>query len=192
MVNQKPSQEIIDEFVGNAHGNLQRVQELVSQYPDIVDAVASFNETALQAAAQMGREDIASFLLSHGARMDIFAAAMLGLTGRVRDFVKEDPTLANAPGGHGFPPLYYAAVKDRVEIAELLVRSGANVNMGEGGSTPLHAAALNGQTEMAAWLLEHGANVNASDHEGKTPLAVATKAGHEQVADVFRRHGGKV
>jgi ankyrin repeat protein len=189
---QKPSQETIDEFVGNAHGNLVRVEELISDYPDIVDAKASFDETALQAAAQMGREDIANFLLSHGAVMDIFGASMLGDVKRVREFLERDRNRANAPGGHGFPPLYYAAVKNRIEIAEVLLRNGANVNMGEGSNTALHAAALNGQAEFALWLLNHGAHVNALDYEGKTPLAIAEKAGQSKLVELLRKNGGEI
>ena len=192
MTNQKPSQETIDDFVGNAHGNLMRVEELIFDYPDIVDAKASFNETALQAAAQMGREDIAKYLLAHGAAMDIFAASMLGDDKWVREFLERDRNQANAPGGHGFPPLYYAAVKNRIEIAELLLENGADVNMGEGGNTALHAAALNGRAEFALWLLNHGVNVNAHDYEGKTPLAVAEKAGQKELVELLRKHGGEL
>ncbi len=190
MTNSALSQEIIDEFVGNAHGNLARVRELVEQYPHIVDAQASFQETALQAAAQMAREDIAKFLLAHGATLDIFGAAMLGAADRVREFLETDPALANAPGGHGFAPIFYAAVKSRLDIAELLFTNGADINMGEGNNTALHGAAMFGHTPFVEWLIRHGANVNALDYEGKTPLAVSLKLGHTATAEVLRKHGG--
>ena len=41
---------------------------------------ARFNETAIQAATQTGQRDIAEYLISQGAPVDICAAAMLGET----------------------------------------------------------------------------------------------------------------
>jgi hypothetical protein len=74
--------ELVQDFVSNAHGNLDRVQELLEQEPMSINAAWDWGggdwETALGAAAHMGRKDIAHYLLERGARMDIFAAAMLG------------------------------------------------------------------------------------------------------------------
>ena len=80
----KPAIEasLIQQFVGNAHGDLDRVKELLSQEPALINACWDWGggdfETALGAASHMGRRDIAEFLLENGARLDLFAAAMLG------------------------------------------------------------------------------------------------------------------
>jgi hypothetical protein len=50
-----PSQELIDQFVGNAHGNFQVVKELLENNPSLVNASASWTETAIEAAAQTGQ-----------------------------------------------------------------------------------------------------------------------------------------
>jgi hypothetical protein len=60
-------------------------------------------ETGLGAAAHMGRRDIAEYLIDHGARIDIFAAAMLGETGVVRALLDAHPALVDAKGPHGIP-----------------------------------------------------------------------------------------
>jgi hypothetical protein len=74
---------LVEEFVGKAHGDLARVKELLTQEPRLVNAAWDWGngdwETALGAAAHMGRRDIAETLFAHGARLDIFAAAMLGV-----------------------------------------------------------------------------------------------------------------
>lgn len=74
--------KLVEEFIGNAHGNLDRVKELLFQEPALINAAWDWGggdfETALGASAHMGRKDIANFLLDHGARLDIFAAAMFG------------------------------------------------------------------------------------------------------------------
>ena len=48
------TQVVVDELVGNAHGNLERVKEIVVNKPDLMNAKASWNETPLEAATQMG------------------------------------------------------------------------------------------------------------------------------------------
>jgi ankyrin repeat protein len=62
-----PSQETIDQFVGNAHGNITVVRELLDKYPSIINANASWAETAVQAAAQTGQVEIVNILVDHGA-----------------------------------------------------------------------------------------------------------------------------
>jgi hypothetical protein len=104
--------EKVQEFVGKAHGDLQRVQELLSQEPALVNAAWDWGggdwETALGAAAHMGRRDIAQYLLTHGARIDLFAAAMLGKLEIVRGILADDATAARRPGPHGIPLVAHA------------------------------------------------------------------------------------
>jgi len=190
MTSPEPTQAIIDDFVGNAHGSFARVKELLDQYPSLVNANASWNETALAAAAQTGQKKIAELLLTAGAPMDICAAAMLGLADRVREFLRADPAAAHAIGAHGIPVLYHAANRGNKDVAELLLAHGSDVNAGEGGNPALHGAVLFRQPHMAEWLLAHGARVNAKNYEGKTPLAVALHHGDNVMADLLKRHGG--
>ena len=72
----------VQSFVANAHGDLDVVSALLAEEPALVNAAWDWGaddwETGLGAAAHMGRRDIALFLLENGARLDIFAAAMLG------------------------------------------------------------------------------------------------------------------
>ena len=51
----------------------------------------------------MGRRDIAELLLSRGARLDLFAAAMLGELEIVRTTLDAFPELVSAKGPHGIP-----------------------------------------------------------------------------------------
>ena len=122
------SQDLIDEFVANAHGNLLRVQELLGQHPTLLNANASWDETALAAAAQVGRRDIAEFLLAAGAPLDICTAAMLGRVDAVTSFLRADQGLAHATGAHGIPVLYHAAITNRKQVAKLLLAAGTDVN----------------------------------------------------------------
>ena len=99
--------ELVCEFVGQAHGNLDRVRELLDQEPRLLNAAWDWGggdwETALGAAAHMGRRDIAQYLLDRGARLDLFSAAMMGYVEIVRGVLAAQPSARHAPGPHGIP-----------------------------------------------------------------------------------------
>jgi len=103
---------LVEEFVGNAHGNLARVKELLENEPALVNATWDWGcgdfETALGAAAHTGNRPIANYLLEHGARLDIFAAAMLGNLEIVKTALKLYPEMINTPGPHGIPLIAHA------------------------------------------------------------------------------------
>lgn len=110
----KPALEdiLVQEFVGNAHGNFARVKELLDQEPNLVNATWDWGggdfETALGAASHMGNRQIANYLLEHGARLDIFAAAMLGKLDVVKAALEAYPEIVNTPGPHGIPLVTHA------------------------------------------------------------------------------------
>ena len=103
---------LVQEFVGKSHGDLERVKELLAQEPALINATWDWGggdfETALGAAAHMGRSDIANFLLEHGARLDIFAAAMLGKLEIVKAALQAYPDALKTPGPHGIPLIAHA------------------------------------------------------------------------------------
>jgi hypothetical protein len=51
----------------------------------------------------MHRRDIAELLLEHGARLDVFAAAMLGDVEAVKAVLDVHPEMRDATGPHGIP-----------------------------------------------------------------------------------------
>jgi len=103
---------LVFEFVAKAHGDLERVRELLAQEPALVNATWDWGggdfESALGAAAHMGRKDIAKFLLEKGARLDIFAAAMLGNLEIVKAALQSFPAALQIPGPHGIPLIAHA------------------------------------------------------------------------------------
>ena len=56
----------------------------------------------------MGRRDIANFLLEHGARLDLFAAAMLGKLNIVKAVLAVYPDAINISGPHNIPLIEHA------------------------------------------------------------------------------------
>lgn len=104
--------EMVQEFVAKAHGDLERVRALLEQEPALFNASWDWGggdwETGLGAAAHMGRRDIALYLLARGARIDLFAAAMLGRLDVVQAILRHDPEARHAPGPHGIPLMAHA------------------------------------------------------------------------------------
>src|SRR5512139_3506901 len=124
----KPALEasLVQEFVGNAHGDLQRVKELLEQQPALINACWDWGggdfETGLGAASHMGRRDIAEFLLENGARLDLFAAAMLGKLDIVRATLESFPDAIRVPGPYGIPLIAHAKAggEEAKEVLEFL------------------------------------------------------------------------
>ena len=85
------------------------------------------------------------------------------------------------------------------EVAELLIRQGADVNAeGPKGWTALHWAVAMAQKKSVELLIGEGADVNAKDVIYGTPLDnvgrfydTATKAKEADLANLLRKHGGK-
>ncbi|WP_018759262.1 ankyrin repeat domain-containing protein [Paenibacillus terrigena] len=118
--------ELVQSYVGSAHGDFERVKELLEQEPGLLNACWDWGngdwETALGAAAHMGRRDIAVFLISKGARMDIFTAAMLGKIDIVRSLISDNPELKNCLGPHGIPLINHAEAggAEAAQVVEFL------------------------------------------------------------------------
>lgn len=56
----------------------------------------------------MGRRDIAEFLVENGARLDLFAAAMLGKIEIVKATMEAFPEAIRTPGPPGIPLIAHA------------------------------------------------------------------------------------
>ena len=116
----------VQSFVATAHGDFDAVQALFAEEPRLVNAAWDWGagdwETGLGAAAHMGRRQIALFLLEHGARLDLFAAAMLGYFDIVSAVLSDFPEMHNAAGPHGIPLVEHARAggADARAVLELL------------------------------------------------------------------------
>ena len=116
----------VQAFVAHAHGDLDVVRSLLAEEPRLVNAAWDWGggdwETGLGAAAHMGRRQIALFLLEHGARLDLFAAAMLGHFDIVSAVLSDFPEMHDAKGPHGIPLVEHARAggADARAVLELL------------------------------------------------------------------------
>ena len=179
------SQGLVDDCVGNAHGNLERVRELVEAHPSLVDARATWDETPIEAATQMGNRAIIDFLLAHGAPRPFLTACVLGDLEQVERDLRENPSLATERGVHGLAPLYFAAIGGNLEVADRLLDRGADVNAAAEAASPIHGAVMGRSVEMTRWLLEHGADATAPDFKGRTAKELAVEMSQAELAALF-------
>ena len=102
----------VKRFVIAGHVNLAAVKSMLAEEPNLINGAIDWGngdfETALGGASHMGRRDIAEYLLEHNARMDIFAATMLGKVDIVKAAVAAFPNIVHVPGPHGIPLIVHA------------------------------------------------------------------------------------
>src|SRR5262249_47872062 len=102
----------VKRFVIAGHVNLAAVKTMLAEEPNLINGAIDWGngdfETALGGASHMGRRDIAEYLLEHNARMDIFAATMLGRLDIVSAAVAAFPNIVHVPGPHGIPLIVHA------------------------------------------------------------------------------------
>ncbi len=96
------------------------------------------------------------------------------------------------PGSDGnlCQPIHYAAKLGSVEMVQLLLKHGADINARDyRRRTPLHYAVYGYSPEMVKLLLDKGAEVNAVDSNNQTPFTAADSGGGT-IARLLKEHGG--
>jgi uncharacterized protein len=100
---------------------------------------------------------------------------------------------SNATEPDGTTALHYAAQIDDLEIADLLMASGANAKaVNKYGVTPLSLACTNGSAAMIEKLIAAGADAKSSLPEGETALMTASRTGKLDAVQVLLKHGADV
>jgi ankyrin repeat protein len=178
-------QSVVEELVGNAHGNLARVRELLDVHPAAVNLSAPWNETAIEAATQMGEKAIIELLIGRGAPVDFFTSCVLGRMDDINAELEADPSRVNARGVHDLPALYFAAIGGDTEIAKRLLDAGADVNAKAETAAPIHGAVMGDSAAMVRLLLERGADPSLPDYKGRGARRLAEDMGRAEIAALF-------
>jgi len=121
--------EQVFEFVRVAHTDLARTRSMLEEEPNLLNATWDWGagdfETALGGASHMGNREICGFLLGHGARLDLFCAATMGMLDLVRSVVEEYPAAVGWKGPHGIPLARHAELGGSDDVlAYLRTRGG--------------------------------------------------------------------
>ncbi|PJZ26800.1 hypothetical protein CH352_03700 [Leptospira hartskeerlii] len=93
------------------------------------------------------------------------------------------------PFTRNFTPLMIAAREGEVEIAEFLVRNGADINAKtRDGHTALMMAVYNRNLDIVKLLLKNGANVHIKSKQGHTAFSEASLEESIQIKELLASH----
>ncbi|KAL2825287.1 ankyrin repeat-containing domain protein [Aspergillus cavernicola] len=141
-------------------GDLRAVTALAPHVADI-NAQTVFSMSALCAASSKGHTKVVHVLLRHGA----------------------DARLCDSVDNPDYIPLQAAVSGGYVEIVEMLIVKGADVNVGN----PLHAAASGGYIDIVEMLIDERADVNTGN-----PLLAAARGGYTEIVEILIDEGAEV
>lgn len=100
------------------------------------------------------------------------------------DWSKTDVNKLNSKGESA---LMLVSLKGNRELAERLIKKGADIN--KTGWTPLHYAASTGQVAIISLLLENSAYIDAESPNGTTPLMMAAMYGTPAAVSFLLQEG---
>ena len=137
---------------------------LLDRGANIEEQSRESNATPLHIASSEGETQVLKLLLDRGAN--------------VNSTMKDERT-----------PLHEASCSD---VAELLIKYGADVEAESRDGMPLHVAAIEGKTEVLNLLLERGAKLEARNNMNRTPLHEAAGHGLHKETDLLIRFGADI
>ena len=121
-----------------------------------------------------------------GHASPLYYASLGGFYDLAEHLIEKHPEHVNARGGQLVTPLVAALHGKHFQLAELLHRNGADVDVrSEWNNTLLRMACGDGVLDTAQWLLNHGADVNALGRQRYGPLHEAIDYGHFQVVQML-------
>jgi len=189
--------DLVEDWVGKAHQRqLDPMSELLKREPNLIHSSWDWGsgdwESALQAAAHTGSREMALFLLDRGARVDLFAATMLGQLNALKIMLDTFPKSIDVRGAHGIPLLSHAVAGEDAarSVFEYLLSRRVDVNLqANNGNTALMMAVQTGQRETVQTLLRGGADPNLKAKNGQTALSLSLKRGDGQVTNLLKEAG---
>jgi len=136
-----------------ARTKLELIDLLLSHGADL-NARSSWEKGSFGVLEQVDPNEAAP-LIARGARIDIWAAANLGMMADLAALVAGDPSLVHAKGGDGKRPLHFART---IQIARFLLEHGAEIDAldDDHDSTPAQHL-IGDRPEVAAFLIAQGA-----------------------------------
>ena len=141
--------------------------------------------------------------------VDLLTAIDKGYITIVKQHIDVGTNINDYPIPEGLPfegaqPMHLAVIKDNAEIANMLLKNGAQIDIkakNKEEATPLHWAAFFGMKEMVSLLIESGASINMLDANNYTPVDsgfiawslstdVETKKRLLEIIDIIKNNGG--
>ncbi|KAI3518906.1 hypothetical protein L1887_07796 [Cichorium endivia] len=189
-------------------GNLDFLKSVAAQLDDgkgLSHTVASIKDAnkrgALHFAAREGKTEVCKYLVEE-LKLDVnikdedgetplIHAARQGHTSTAKYLIEHgaNPALSSELGATA---LHHVAGIGNIELMEVLLSSGVEVDSQSDAGTPLVWAAGHGQQDALKLLLKHNADPNIETDDGITPLLSAVAAGSLPCLELLIQAGAKV
>lgn len=182
-------------FAAIQDNDVEKLKALLAAEPELVNARTQSGVSGILLATYYNRPAMVQELLAHNDQLDVFEAAATGQTGRVATLLDEQPDRINAIAPDGFTPLGLAAFFNHLEVVELLLARGADVNLPSQNAQhvmPLHSSVAVENIAITQALLAHGADVNATQTDDFTPLLEAAHNGQLVMVQLLLEHGADI
>ncbi|MCY3021930.1 MAG: ankyrin repeat domain-containing protein [Planctomycetota bacterium] len=189
-------------------GDGVKLREELDRHPKLLGRADDMGRTLLHQAAFSGTKAAVEVLLAKGADVNertrfgetpLHEVANRGHTRMAEGLEiaqlllqhKADPNVVAKLGG---TPLHRACRDNLGQLAELLLKNGANPNAPDVGfkRAPLFEVAKEGFETLADLLLRYSADPNARDSCGVTPLQVATENNRQELVEFLLQRGADV
>ena len=181
------AQKMLDLFQACGWGDPDAVRALLAAGVS-ADAVDGDRETALMWAANLSHIELVQELEKV---RDLLQACATGDAASVRALLAAGVS-ANAMDGDRETPLMYAAHFNHIEVVQVLLDAGANMEAVSEDYRALHWAAMYGNLDIVRLFLERGAEMNATNRWGQTALLRAASMGHTAIVRILLHYGADV
>ena len=150
-------------------GHLSVIESLLNENQSAINCSNSAGRRPLHEAVQINNYNTLKALVALGTNTSVQCDTEIASLTQFESFLPYNVTQDHCPCG--FSPLHIAAMYGYHSTAELLIKYGANANVGDrSGSTPLHIASCRGFPSLVTLLVENGADIDAASLNGSTPL----------------------
>ncbi len=164
-------------------GDAPAVRTLLAGEPGLAESRNPEGATPALWAAYTRHPELAELLLA-GRQPDFFEACALGKRDRAAELLAGNPGLAAEFSADGFTPLGLAVFFGHLDIARMLVESGADVDLPSRNAlhvAPLHSAVASGSLALLDLLLARGAKPDCVEFLEATPLHSAAAQGSPEM-----------
>ena len=152
--------------------------------------VGYYEKTLLWVICLHGLYDSCKILIGLGANVNLPVNCKRGMDVDAKGLV----FIGHRNAGDSKTPLEVACRKGNLNLAKLLVESGAKIQYKRARFSPLYYSAFSrkGKTDLCEFLIENGAEVNESLKNGWTALLVACQYGYLDVVKLLVNNGADV